>query len=226
MSRVRCWLGLALVFALGTALLTADGAQAPSGRPGFGMIRGSFLGLLGMEPVQKELKLSEDQIAKVSEMGEKLRAEMRQQFAGLRQMEDRQKQRAKMTELFDQLDEKARGQLSELLSREQMMRLYQIRLQVRGAVYGLNNRYVAGRLKLTDDQKKKAAELQQATQDKIFAALGGLRNLSREERSKKMPEVRKELDKIQSEAEKQALGMLTAQQKEALEKMKGEKLEL
>ena len=37
-----------------------------------------------------------------------------------------------------------------------MVRLYQIRLQVCGAVYGLNNKSIANRLKLTDEQKKKA----------------------------------------------------------------------
>lgn len=226
MSRVRSMLVGALVFVLGAALLTAAFAQAPGGRRRPGIMRGSFLGLLSLENVQKELELSEDQIAKVREIGQKLRTEMREQWAGLREIEDRQKRRAKMTELGNQLDEKAHGQIREVLAAEQMMRLYQIRLQVRGAVFGLNNAWIAERLKLTDDQKKKAAELDKATQEKTFDAFSGLRNLSQEQRREKMAEVREKLRKIRSDANQQALGLLTAEQKKAFRKLKGEKLEL
>jgi hypothetical protein len=177
------------------------------------------VGLLSLEQVQKELKLTEDQLAKATAIGEKLRTEMREQFAGLRDIQDVQERRAKMTELGDQFDEKARGQLRELLSREQMMRLFQIRTQARGAVWALNNTRVAERLKLTDEQKKKAAELQKATQDKMFEAFSQMGDLSQEER-------REKFTKMRSEAEEKALALLTAEQKEAFEKMKGAKLEL
>jgi hypothetical protein len=179
-----------------------------------------------MEQVQKELKLTEEQIGKVDQVSEKLRAEMREQYAGLRDIEDMQERRAKMTELSDQFDRKARGELREVLSREQIMRLYQIRLQIRGTVDALNNRWIAGRLELTDEQKEKAAALDKATQDKVTEAYAPLRDLSREERREKMTELREKITKLREEAEKKALGLLTAQQKEALEKMKGDKLEL
>jgi len=190
------------------------------------MMRGSFLGLLSLGKVQKELKLSEDQIGKIEEIGEKLRAEMREKFAGLRQIEDRQERRAKMTELGKQFDEKAHGQVRQVLSSEQMIRLYQVRLQVRGAVYGVNNQWIANRLKFTDEQKKKAAELEKATQDKISEAFSGLRDLPQEERRKKYAELREKVGKIRSEADERALGLLTTEQKEEFEKLKGEKFEL
>ena len=224
--RVRIWLVLALAFVMGAVLLTAAHAQAAEGRRRGGMMRGSFLGLLRMEKVQQELKLSEEQVDKLRQIGEKLRAEMGEQWAGLREIEDRQQRRAKMTELGNQLDEKVRAQVREVLAREQMMRLYQIRLQVRGAVYGLNNRFVAGRLNLTDEQKQKAAELQKATQEQVSAAMSGLRDLSQEQRRAKMAELREQLRKIRDEANEKALGLLTGEQKEAFEKMKGEKIEL
>jgi Spy/CpxP family protein refolding chaperone len=219
MRRVHSYLVLAVVFALVTVSIAAAQAQAPAGRQGFGRTRGSFVGLLSLEQVQKGLKLSEDQIAKVKEIGEKLRTEMREQFAGLRDIQDMQERRAKMTELSNQSDQKARGQLREVLSREQMMRLFQIRLQVRGTLDALNNRWIAERLKLTDEQKKKAADLEKATQDKMFQAFSQMRDLSREER-------REKFTKMRNEAEEKALGVLTAEQKEALQKMKGQKLEL
>ncbi|HUT13174.1 MAG TPA: hypothetical protein VMY42_21980 [Thermoguttaceae bacterium] len=227
MTRVRNWLVVAMTVLLVAALVHAAQAQAPeSGRRGGGMMRGSFLGLLSLEQVQKELKLAEDQVGKVKEIGEKLRTEMSEQFAGLREIEDRQQQRAKIAELADQFDEKARGLIREVLSGEQMMRLYQIRLQVRGAVYGVNNQFIAGRLKFTDEQKEKAAALEKATEEKIFAAFSGLRDLSEEARRAKFAELREKIQKIRNEADEKALGLLTADQKEAIEKLKGEPFEL
>jgi len=226
MNRVRSYLVLVLVFAVVTVSIAAAAAQAPAGRRGFGGTRGSLLGLLRVEQVQKELKLTEDQIGKVGQISEKLRAEMREPYAGLRDIEDMQERRAKMTELSNQFDAKARGELREVLSRVQIMRLYQIRFQVRGTVDALNNRWIAGRLELTDEQKKKAAELDKATQDKVTKAYSPLQDLSREERREKMAELREKITKLREEAEKNALGLLTAEQKEAFEKMKGDKFEL
>ena len=105
------------------------------------------------------MKLNEEQTTKVQEIVEKLRTEMREQYTALREIEDRQKRREKMTELSDEFDGKVREQLRDVVQREQMMRLYQIRMQVRAVVDSLANRYVAGRLELTDEQKEKLAEI-------------------------------------------------------------------
>jgi Spy/CpxP family protein refolding chaperone len=225
MRRFSSCLVLTLLFAFVGVLMSTAQAETPSGRRGFGDARGTLLGLLRLEEVQKELKLSEDQATKVNEISEKLRGEMREQYAVLQDIENMQERRAKTTELSNQLDAKAREQLREVLSREQMMRLFQIRLQVRGAVYALNNTRIAGRLELTDEQKKKVAELDKATQDKITEAYSALSNLSQEERREKMAELREKVSKMRNEAEEKALGLLTAEQKEAFEKMKGEKFE-
>ena len=226
MRRVHSCLLLAVVFAFVLVSIAAAEERAPGGRQGFGRMRGSFVEFLSLEQVQKELKLSEDQIAKVKEIGEKLRTEMREQSAGLRDIQDVQERRTKMTEASNQFDEKARGQFREVLSQEQMMRVYQIRLQVRGAVYALNNGWVADRLKLTDEQKKKAAELEKATESRVSEAYSPLSGLSQEERRERMAELREKISKMRDEAEQKALGLLTAEQKETFEKMKGEKLEL
>jgi len=208
---------------LGFALLSLANAQAAEGRRGGGMMmRGSFLGLLGSEQVQQELKLSEEQKTKVQEVTQKLREEMKEQYAGLRDSQDREQARAKMTELSEQLDSKARTQLQDVLSREQMRRLYQIRTQVRGAVASLNNSRTAERLQLTEEQKKKVAELDKTVQDKLSAAFSGLRDASADQRGARMAE----LGKIRRDADEQALGLLTAEQKEAFQKMQGEKFEL
>ena len=51
---------------------------------------------------------------------------------------------------------------------------------------------------------------------------GGMREATEEQRT----EIYEKLRKIRSDADEKVLGMLTAEQKEAFEKMKGEKIEL
>jgi hypothetical protein len=178
--------------------------------------------LLRIEQVQKELKLSEEDVAKVTKLSEKLRAEMGQQYAALREIEDREKQRAKRTELSDQFDRKAREGLRDVLAREQMMRLYQIHMQVRAVVDSLASRYIAGRLELTDEQKKKLAEINKDLQAKRSELFSGMRDANDEQRREAFEKYRK----LSTETDEQALGVLTAEQKKAFEDMKGKKIEL
>lgn len=227
MTRVRCSLGLTVAFVLGVAFSVAAAQAAErgarSGRGGFGGASSRTLtGLLGREEVQKELKLTDEQKEKVAEIAKKLGAEMRAQYAGLREITDTEKRAAKMAELRDQQDTKAREALAEVISREQLMRLYQIRIQVNGTVYALSNRFVARMLKLTDEQKEKVAAIDKSTQQKQREASAGLRGASQEARTEAMAKLRK----LRQAADEEALALLTAEQKEGLEKVKGDKFEL
>ena len=225
MTRVRRLMVLAMALFLGAALLAAAQAQAAEGSrrgSGRGLSRDSLLGLLRLEQVQKEMKLSEEQTAKVKELVEKLGTEMREQYAALREIEDRDQRRAKMTELSDQFDDKVREQLGDVVPREQMMRLYQIRMQVRPVVDSLSNRYVVRRLELTEEQQQKVAELSKETQAKQSELFGAMRDASDEQRQEAFQKLRQ----VRSDADEKALAVLTAEQKEAFENMKGEKIEL
>lgn len=224
MIRVRCSLVLAMACVMVAALLSAAQAQAAEGRGGFVFFGrgGSLVGLLNLEQVQKELKLNEEQVGKVKEVGQKLAEEMRQQYAGLREIEDREKRMAKLTELSGQMDRKAMGQLRDVLSNEQRRRLFQIRTQVRGVVASLSQERTANRLKLTEEQKEKVAAIDKATQQKQREAFQGSADLSQEERRARFGEFRK----IRQKADEEALALLTAEQKDAFAKMQGEKFEL
>ena len=225
MSRLRSSLVLVMVLVMGTAFACAAQAQKREGsRRGFGrgFSRGSLLGLLRLEQVQKEMKLSEEQTAKVKEIVEKLGTEMREQYTALREIEDRQQRMEKTTALSDEFDGKVREQLRDVVPREQMMRLYQIRLQVRPVVDSLANRYVVGRLELTDQQKEKVAEIAKDSQAKQSELYATMRDATDEQRS----EVFQKLRQVRSDADEKALGVLTAEQKAAFEEMKGEKIEL
>ena len=225
MNRVQSWLVLVMVLVMGAAFACAAQAQEREGaRRGFGgrSSRGSLLGLLRLEQVQKEMKLSEEQTAKVKEVVEKLGTEMREQYTALREIEDRQQRTEKTTALSDEFDGKVREQLRDVVEREQIMRLYQIRMQVRPAADSLANRYVAGRLELTDEQKQKLAEIAKESQAKQSEVYATMRDATDEQRS----EAYQKLGKLRSDMDEKALGVLTAEQKKSFEEMKGEKIEL
>ena len=228
MTRVQRLLMPVTALALAAVVTAVAIAQAPQGpRRGFGMgpSRDSLLGLLRIEQVRNELKLSDEDASKITELREKLRAEMREKFVALREIDDRAQRRTKMTELTDESNRKAREQLREVLSREQMMRLYQIRMQVRPLVDSLANRRLASRLQLTEEQQNKVAEIvkeMQAKQSALRSSMGNFRDATQEQRTELFQKSRA----IRSDADAKALELLTAEQKEALEKMKGEKIEL
>lgn len=228
MFRVRSWMVLSVALLLAVALVAAAEALAAEGKGRGGMMGqgGSLIGLLSMEKVQKELKLTDEQIEKVKQAAEKIRGEMREKFAALRDVQDPKERQAKMIEIRNQSDAQARKELGEVLPREKWMRLFQIRLQVRGAAWALTNARTAERLKLTDEQKTKAGEIDKATQEKMSEVFSAMRNLSDDERREKMAETGKKTQAIRAEADKKALEVLTAEQKEAFEKMRGEKFEL
>lgn len=223
MSRVRS-LSVAVMALVSVAALAAVAAQPPEGaRRGFrGYSRGSLLGLLRIEQVQKELGLGEQDVAAVRELGTKIREELGEQYAAVREIEDRTKRMAKYTELRDQSDRKAREGLREILSREKLMRLYQIRMQVRSAVDSLGNRYVARRLELTDEQKEKVAKIAADVQAKRTELFGSMRDATDEQRR----EAFQKYMKARTAANEQALGLLTDEQKKAFEDMKGKAIEL
>ena len=221
MTRARGSVVLTIALVLTAACIAETQAQQ-RGRFGRGSSRSSLLGLLSLEQVQKEMKLSEEQTTKVQEIIKELGAEMQEQYTALREIEDRDQRRAKTTELRNQSDQKVREQLRDVVEREQVMRLYQIRIQVRAVVDSLANRYVSGRLELTDDQKNKLGEINKqlgAKQSEVYATM---RDASGEQRSEAFQKLRK----IRSDADAEALALLTAEQKAAFEEMKGEKIEL
>jgi Spy/CpxP family protein refolding chaperone len=215
------------VLMMGAAFVIAAEAEAPKKpqqrrRRRGGRYRSSLLGLMGIEKVQKEVKAKEDQITKIKAITEKLRAEIRKQYGEARKITDETARRAKFAELRAKYDSDSRKQLHEVLSREQMMRLYQIRMQYRAVTETLASKYVAKRLKLTDDQKTKAAKIGADSRTKLYAIYRTMRDADEAKRT----EARKKLGEIRDEADKQALALLTPEQVKEFEKMKGKAFEL
>ena len=225
MTRIQNVLVSVTVLMMGAAFVIArEAPQRPQrgGTRGGGRSRSSLTGLLSNEQVQKELKVSEADVAKIKTLSEKLSAEMRKQYTELRKIEDADKRRAKMTELRTQYEANTRKQLQDVLSKAQMARLQQISTQQRSVTESLSSKSVADKLKLTDDQKTKIAKIAADSRTKRSEIYQGMRDATAEKRA----EASKKLSEMRAETDKQALEVLTQKQSKAFEEMKGEKFEL
>jgi len=203
-----------IVLTLGALALLASPAWA-QGRGGFGLGMGGGAGFLMAENVQKDLKLSDQQVEKIRdvlrEVAEKHRDEYREVFQA-----PSEERTAKMATLNKTVNDEIKKALS--LSDEQSKRFDQISLQARG-FQAFADPAVASKLKLTDDQKSKIREMAESSRP-----AGGAFNkdASKEERTeafRKMAETqRQNLAKVQA--------MLTDDQKKAWKDMTGEPIEI
>lgn len=198
----RC-LKLALVAIV--SALVASPALAQQRGMGMGQMSSSML--LGQESVQKELKLTDEQIKKAESVREKTMAmmqEIRQNAQG-----DREQMAKKMLELNQQTDKS----VAEFLKPEQVKRLKQITLQQTG-VRAVANPEVAAALKVTDEQKQKIQDLQMANATKmreLFQGAGG-----------DFAEMRKKMEEFNKTANEQFMGLLTEEQKTKWKELIGE----
>ncbi len=188
----------AAVVALAAGPALAQQRQRQGGGFGFGGFGGVAM-LLGQESVQKELKLSDEQVKEVQKLMEK----QREAFQGFGEL-SQEERRTKMQELNKSNNEA----VAKILKPEQLKRAKQIALQRQGAA-AVNNEEVAKELKITDEQKQKIRAIQTKAREDMQGAG------SDEEGRKKRQEVMTAMNE-------KIMGVLTAEQKEQLRKMQGE----
>src|SRR5260370_28734343 len=139
---------------LATGVLALLGSLALAQRGG-GRFRGpSPMMLLGQESVQKELKLTPDQIEKTKAALDK-QGQAFQELQGL-QGEERAKK-------FDEMRKEADKTIAEILKPDQAKRLKQITLQQQGVRGAVANPEIAKELAITEDKKSKIKEIQEET---------------------------------------------------------------
>jgi len=207
---MRAFLKLAAAVGLAACLSASANAQ---GFRGGGMMGGG-LSLLSDKAVQKELKLTDEQIEKadkaVAEMREKLTAS-RQDLQGL----DRAEAQEKMQALGKEMAAHSKKVTDELLKPEQKTRFEQLSLQRQG-FRALSDPDVQSKLKLTDEQKNKLKDLTTESGEKtreLFqsAGQGGDR-----------AEMMKKFQALQKETIDKGMALLTAEQTKAWKDMTGE----
>ncbi|NQT16293.1 MAG: Spy/CpxP family protein refolding chaperone [Planctomycetes bacterium] len=224
----------------------------PGGRgPGMGMRGGPGGGgvanLLRNSQVQEELKLSDEQKDQLEEIGEKVREGMQGIFPDREAMQDLsdEERRAKMQEAMEKFAKEREKrapeiekQIAEVLEKGQFKRLKQIELQVQG-VNALRRPDIAQALELSEDQQKEIKEALEARDKKMqgleeerrgmfSGGFGGFQDMSEEERGElrqKMEKLGEKRRAITSEAQKEAMGKLTDEQKAKMPDLMGERLE-
>jgi Spy/CpxP family protein refolding chaperone len=207
----------------GRGMMGGPGGMGMMGGPG-GMGMMGVFGLLRNEKIQQELKLTEDQITKLEDSGREFFESMRENFDALQNLSPEER-RAKTEELSKEIQEKLDKKLGEILEPKQLERLDQIQLQLQGPM-ALMTEKVSKALELTDEQKEKIQGIREESMGKMREFMEGMRDLSREERQEKMGEMREKMEQMRTETGKKMLEVLTKDQKEKFDKMKGEKIDI
>jgi len=175
---------------LGLAALLASPALA-QGRGFGGRGMGGNLGtLLANASVQKELKLDDSQVEKSKELAASMREKMQENREKLQGLEAEER-RTKQAEINKEMNESTMKAVGAFLKPEQVTRLKQISIQVRG-LQAFSDPEVAKKLNLTDTQKTDI----QAINNEVRESTQGLisQDSSPEERAegmKKIAEARK-----------------------------------
>ena len=174
--------------------------------------------LINNKQVQDELKLSDEQVAKLRAITQDHWQAIRAAFQEMKGLEPKERQKKLATKRAE-LTKQARTKILAAIDETQAKRLRQIELQQQGAA-ALKDKRVADALQLTEEQQtqiKAAFDEQQEKTSELFKKGAGQGNFR--ERFAKMAELRKE-------TETKVLDTLNDSQKKRFEELKGKKFEL
>jgi len=214
------------VAVIGMALLAGAAMAQDKGKRGFrgggfgafGGAAASPVALAADESVQKDLGVSGDKASKLTSLRDDLNAARTKEYqtANINPQDFQSitpEQRQKMNDITRKLNEEFNPKVKELLSADQFKRLQQIQLQTNLAFAGpmaLNVPEVDSQLKLTEDQKQKLMAINTEFQQKQRDLFGGGGGGGQEA-----------FAKLRDERTAKTLDVLTPEQKEKLNAMKG-----
>lgn len=197
--------------ALGVIALLSAPALAQGPRGG-GMGMGGGLMLLQNEGVQKELKLTDEQVSKAREAGQDLRDRFSADLQSFRDKTD-----AERREVMEKMSGDTKKILAGILKPEQQKRFEQIQLQAQG-IQALAGEEVQKTLKLTDDQKDKLRTLAQESGQQMREAFQSAQGDFQAASSK--------IQGIRKDSMARASALLTDDQKKAWSDLIGEPFEV
>ncbi len=210
-------------FALAVAALMTSSASAQLGGRGFQIpAAAQNIMLLNSEAVQKELALKTEQTKQISDLASQMQSDAMEIFSGLQDLtpEERTKELPNLMKMMTEKGKDLQKKVDNILDAKQQARIRELSLQRRG-VQALDDDEVVTSLKLSDEQKKTLGDLRdevgKASQAMIQGVLGG--------GGGDQGEIRQKLRAMQKEFGEKALAVLTTEQREQFEKMKGTKFE-
>lgn len=208
-------------------LLVAGLVVMAEAQPGGGFGRGFGFGpvqLVQNEAVEKELKMTDDQIEKVKTWGKEFQTKQFENMKGLKDL-SKEERTEKLASITAESRKTAYKDLAGILKSEQVTRLKQIELQASG-VRAFQQPDVADELKLTDAQKSKIkgiAEEYQKDSRELFGGGGGKGGFGKGGFDKeKFAEITKKREKLEKSAMGDIEDALTADQKKSWKAMTGE----
>ena len=207
--------------ALGLAALVTTPAQAQFGR-GFRLpsaVQNIFL--LRGEAVQKELDLDKEQVAAITALAGQMQTEAMEIMSGLQDLteEERKEEMPNLMKMISEKGKELQGKVDKTLKPKQTARLKELSIQRRNPG-ALQDDEVVAVLKLTDDQKKQLDAIRdEAGKEQEAIRRSSLRRRRRRPHGDREPSSRPCKRSIGDKA----LAVLTAEQREQFEKMKGEK---
>jgi hypothetical protein len=210
---------LAIDLAYGQVFIGPAGGPSSGMRGGGMQSKGDMISLLQRPQVQKELALSDEQKAKVQELQQEEMS--RGGFGG-----------PAVTNMPGAPGPKQEQQkrLATILQPEQLKRLKEVSLQVQG-IGALKLPEVAKELGVDTQQQTKlkidVGELEkQLSQQRLKIIRDHMSGALPEERDSKRAEAQREINKLQQKLFQDALSLLTPEQREKFEKMRGKSFEL
>jgi Spy/CpxP family protein refolding chaperone len=176
--------------------------------------------LLRSEKVQKELELVDDQKAKLKEIADNFTTKVREAMPRRQEGQEltREQQEARFAEMrkkMEALAEENRKAIEGVLLPHQIQRLKQLSVQLLGN-RALDDKEVQDALGLTADQKEKIKQVREEQAKKgreLFTGEGSREGM------------REKFESLRKETEQKLMDVLTAEQKEKFEKLKGAKFE-
>ena len=221
----------AAVLSLTLLAATVSDVMAQDGRRGGGRQRGGFGGpgggdpmlvLLQIEKVQQEIGLQDDQKEALTKVAEEARNAGRPtERIDFRNASDQERQEffAKMQKSREAAMKKTREQLDEVLLPDQLKRLQEISIQVQGAE-ALDNDRVTKELNVSEEQKEKIAKVREDVQDEMRSKMRELFQ------SDNRDGIRSAFETMRKDAETKVLAVLTQEQRQKFEEMKGTAFEM
>lgn len=207
-------LALALIVSMtSSAEAQLRGLRFPPSLQNIFMLRGG--------KVQEELGINDEQKALLTDLSLQLQQEALEIFTSLQDLNPDEQKEA-MPEIMEMISEKGaetQAKVSEILDKSQIERLNELSLQARGAG-ALEDKEVVAALKLTDEQKKKLADIREEGNVAIQKAFEDARS-----GGGNRGEIRAKMEKMRKELGEKGMAVLSPEQRQQFEKMKGEKFD-
>ncbi len=213
---MRTFSKTAIALGLAACLSASAQAQGPGGRGGMMGGMGGGANLLTNKSVQQELKLSEEQVEKVTKAATAIGEKMNEKRQGMQDLAQDERQ-AKMAEINKETTAEVKKTTEAIFSPAQAKRFEQIRLQAM-SYNAFNDPDIAKKLNITADQKAKFGDLRQ----EMMSEMGELRQAMQNDREGAM----KKMTELTKKTNEKAMAVLTSEQKASWKELTGEPFEI